>query len=162
MIKAIETVYNGYRFRSRLEARWAVFFDALGIEYEYESEGYELGDLGRYLPDFWLPVDGWHVEIKPSTVNDKDLERARYFDDHCPEESMGVIIVCGMPEIPKYFWKSNYNAPDEINTENRAVYIAYRCSAVSIYKEADQEKIINAVTLARSARFEYGQTPVVK
>ena len=29
MIKAIETVYNGYRFRSRLEARWAVFFDAL-------------------------------------------------------------------------------------------------------------------------------------
>jgi hypothetical protein len=28
-IKAIETSYKGYRFRSRLEARWAVFFDAL-------------------------------------------------------------------------------------------------------------------------------------
>ena len=26
-IKAIETYYKGYRFRSRLEARWAVFFD---------------------------------------------------------------------------------------------------------------------------------------
>jgi len=39
-IKAIETVYNGYKFRSRLEARWAVFFDALGIEYEYEKEGF--------------------------------------------------------------------------------------------------------------------------
>jgi hypothetical protein len=25
--KAIETHYKGYRFRSRLEARWAVFFD---------------------------------------------------------------------------------------------------------------------------------------
>ena len=37
-IKPIETVYNGYRFRSRLEARWAVFFDAAGIEYEYEPE----------------------------------------------------------------------------------------------------------------------------
>ena len=35
-IKPIETIYKGYRFRSRLEARWAVFFDALGIEYEYE------------------------------------------------------------------------------------------------------------------------------
>ena len=32
-IKAIETRYNGYRFRSRTEARWAVFFDAFGIRY---------------------------------------------------------------------------------------------------------------------------------
>ena len=53
MIKAIETVYNGYRFRSRLEARWAVFFDALGLEYEYEPEGFSLG-AGGYLPDFRL------------------------------------------------------------------------------------------------------------
>ena len=43
-IKAIETEYNGYRFRSRLEARWAVFFDAMGIKYEYEPEGFELED----------------------------------------------------------------------------------------------------------------------
>ena len=33
-IKPIETIYNGYRFRSRLEARWAVLFDALGVEME--------------------------------------------------------------------------------------------------------------------------------
>lgn len=33
-IKPIETKYKGYRFRSRLEARWAVFFDALGISWE--------------------------------------------------------------------------------------------------------------------------------
>lgn len=70
-IKAIETVYNGYRFRSRLEARWAVFFDALGVEYEYEKEGYDLGEAGWYLPDFWLPgitlrgrEKGLWVEIK--------------------------------------------------------------------------------------------------
>jgi len=53
-IKAIETSYKGYLFRSRLEARWAVFFDALGIVWEYEREGFELDGL-RYLPDFWLP-----------------------------------------------------------------------------------------------------------
>jgi hypothetical protein len=35
--------YNGYRFRSRLEARWAVFFDELGVAYRYEPEGFELG-----------------------------------------------------------------------------------------------------------------------
>ena len=51
-IKPIETIYNGYRFRSRLEARWAVFFDSLGVEYEYEPEGFELPGVGVYLPDF--------------------------------------------------------------------------------------------------------------
>lgn len=41
-IKAIETLYNGYKFRSRLEARWAVFFDAVGSKWEYEKEGFDL------------------------------------------------------------------------------------------------------------------------
>ena len=31
-VKPIETTYNGYKFRSRLEARWAVFFDSAEIE----------------------------------------------------------------------------------------------------------------------------------
>ena len=53
-LKAIDTKYNGYLFRSRLEARWAVFFDHLGLKYEYEKEGYDLDGLW-YLPDFWLP-----------------------------------------------------------------------------------------------------------
>ena len=54
-IKPIETVYNGYRFRSRSEARWAVFFDTLGIEYIYEPEGFTFPDGTNYLPDFYLP-----------------------------------------------------------------------------------------------------------
>lgn len=53
-VKAIETVYNGYRFRSRLEARWAVFLDQIGVPYAYEPEGYEFDGI-RYLPDFKLP-----------------------------------------------------------------------------------------------------------
>lgn len=64
--KAIETKYKGYRFRSRTEARWAVFFDHLGVEWEFETQGFDLGgDLGRYLPDFYLPASKTFVEIKP-------------------------------------------------------------------------------------------------
>lgn len=51
-IKPIETLYHGYRFRSRLEARWAVFLDSLGVKYEYEPEGFRLPDGSMYLPDF--------------------------------------------------------------------------------------------------------------
>ena len=33
---AVETFYKGYRFRSRLEARWAAFFDLCKWRWEYE------------------------------------------------------------------------------------------------------------------------------
>jgi hypothetical protein len=67
-IKAINTRYKGYRFRSRLEARWAVFFDELGYEWEYEPEGYVLSDGTCYLPDFRIiSPKGFYFwcEVKP-------------------------------------------------------------------------------------------------
>lgn len=78
-MKAIQTEYKGYKFRSRLEARWAVFFDACGVNWEYEPEGYYLGDGLCYLPDFLLhnvhikctgdPIDIF-VEVKGVMTTD--------------------------------------------------------------------------------------------
>lgn len=69
-IKAIQTRYKGYHFRSRLEARWAVFFDSIGLRWEYEQEGFEVdsggGSTWRYLPDFKLLDLGCWVEVKGS------------------------------------------------------------------------------------------------
>lgn len=65
-MKAIDTSYNGYLFRSRLEARWAVFFDGVGVRYEYEPEGFELQSGEWYLPDFYLPDLCAYIEIKPA------------------------------------------------------------------------------------------------
>ena len=64
-IKAIETEYNGILFRSRLEARWAVFFDAAGVKYEYEPYSFMLDGIG-YVPDFYLPDYELYVEAKPA------------------------------------------------------------------------------------------------
>lgn len=64
IMKAIDTEYKGYLFRSRLEARWAVFFDAMGIKYEYEPEGIVLSDGTGYLPDFYLPKFNCYFEVK--------------------------------------------------------------------------------------------------
>ena len=86
-IKVIQTHYNGYSFRSRLEARWAVFFDACGVKYEYEPEGYDLGNGLMYLPDFLLHgVDGrcsgnggnLYVEVK-GQMTDIDAEKINRF-----------------------------------------------------------------------------------
>lgn len=76
-IKAIETRVYGCRFRSRLEARWAVFLTSAGFRWAYEPEGVEL-DAGRYLPDFRVTRDDVTVwlEIKPMTERADDPRHA--------------------------------------------------------------------------------------
>lgn len=94
MIKAIETLYSGCRFRSRLEARWAKFFDALGIKWEYEKEGYDLGEAGWYLPDFWLSDEKIWVEIKGQEPTGKERDKAEGLF-HATDNP--VIVLSGTP-----------------------------------------------------------------
>jgi len=75
-LRPIETRYAGCRFRSRLEARWAVFFDHMGIPWNYEPQGYVLADGRRYLPDFYLPEPATWVEVKGSN-NQLDVNMFR-------------------------------------------------------------------------------------
>jgi hypothetical protein len=92
--RAIETLYDGHRFRSRLEARWAVLFNRMGLEWEYEPEGYELSNGKRYLPDFRLPRFGVHVEVKG------DLEAAWRADDtlrHFRDDVGPILLLVGVP-----------------------------------------------------------------
>ena len=79
-IKAIETEYDGHRFRSRLEARWAVFFNAVGLTYEYEIEGFEM-DGTRYLPDFYIPNLNRWFEIKGKPLSLGEIKKCEEF---CP------------------------------------------------------------------------------
>lgn len=62
-IKAIPTVYSGVTFRSRLEARWAAFFDLIGWKWEYEPF-----DLNGWAPDFRVVTAKGSpilIEVKP-------------------------------------------------------------------------------------------------
>ncbi len=158
-IKPIETVYNGYRFRSRLEARWAVFFDVLDVKYEYESEGYDLGILGWYLPDFWLPQAKWHIEIKPLGASDDDLKKAHYFDMHAPAPSMGVIILRGQPEAPTRFYDHGIPDMTRDNCPCGVIFWSMQCLNHTLYDLEVQRKILRAIQIARSVRFEHGETP---
>ena len=111
MVKAIETEYAGCKFRSRLEARWAVFFDEAGIKWVYEPEGFVLKDGTKYLPDFYLPnikhfdchremTDDYpekyerscFVEVK-GEMDDIDLNKILMFSEFAP-----IIIVGNIPK----------------------------------------------------------------
>lgn len=96
-IKPIETVYNGYRFRSRLEARWAVFFDAAGIKYQYEPEGFEMQDGTRYLPDFYLPDDDMYVETKSMKDGfEQEIRKALKVITECRKT---ILVLTEMPYL---------------------------------------------------------------
>lgn len=65
VVLAIPTEVNGVAYRSRLEARWAIFFERIGLPVEYEREGFQL-PAGWYVPDFYAPnIETW-IEIKPN------------------------------------------------------------------------------------------------
>lgn len=82
-MKAIETLAYGHRFRSRLEARWAVFFETMNLKWEYEPQGF-ISKGKPYLPDFlvWTPQGKpcWY-EIKP--FNEKKSSKFNDFLDEC-------------------------------------------------------------------------------
>jgi hypothetical protein len=160
-VKPIETQYKGYRFRSRLEARWAVFFDTLGYDWEYEPEGFELAGGERYLPDF--RVEGWWVEVKPMTGGLDQFEKAQRFAEQSGEAVLGVA---GLPETVVYplFW------PDSVDTGAFAVGkyapvyyspeedVGQSCRGNTFLDPNGTAAITRAVTAARSARFEFGES----
>lgn len=60
-MNAIPTKYDGVQFRSRLEARWAAFFDIVDWKWDYEPI-----DLAGYIPDF---ISGTTlIEVKPIVI----------------------------------------------------------------------------------------------
>jgi len=104
-IRAVDTIYNGHFFRSRLEARWAVFFNALGLAWEYEAETFDVGGVW-YLPDFKLRRRGdsvlW-VEVKPEHVEDDPKFSA--FARATPDRA---LLVSGTPHQYVTHWGADY------------------------------------------------------
>lgn len=214
-MQAIETHYKGYRFRSRLEARWAVFFETLGVAWEYEKQGFELRS-GRYLPDFYLPSvdDGCWLEIKPMRPSDGEGSLAEQL---CSFTKQAVYVFFGdvpgfdvfneyqLPTDGAYVFR--YQIPEEDGEADTAwdncqafcacdacglVGIEYcgrserlpckecwhcyearrsggakpcgNCSGacrMNAHRDytLNHERILRAVTAARSARFEHGESP---
>lgn len=62
-VAAYPTSFNGVNYRSRLEAKWAAFFERCGWGHEYEP-----CDLLGWTPDFRIVVlsgEAGLVEVKP-------------------------------------------------------------------------------------------------
>lgn len=98
--EAIKIVYNGVNYRSKLEGKWAVYFDYLGVEYGYEVEDGFKTPVGVYCPDFFIYKTGWFIEVKahPDLLTQTERDKIGYFETHLPEWANGIITVFGNPE----------------------------------------------------------------
>lgn len=98
-MKAHPTTYAGVNFRSRLEARWAAFFDCMGVRWDYEP-----CDFAGWTPDFRLDERGCppaFAEIKP--VGDE-----RVLHDYARRAATlageGVQVVCAGSHPLRHFY----------------------------------------------------------
>ena len=156
--RAIETRYRGRRFRSRLEARYAVLFDHLGIKWDYEPEGFELKGGFRYLPDFFLPLpggdgrSGYWVEIKPTDPTPDEVYKALAL---AAETGHVVHVFVGSPGEGRAFSTDargvTFNGSD---AGLRWAAPIVKCAAASVFEGRQFEA---AVSAALGARFEFGE-----
>lgn len=209
-MKAIETIYKNYRFCSRLEARWAYFFDLLTLKWEYEPEGFDI-DGEWYLPDFKVTspqgIVYWY-EIKPSDAPESAKMKAfeKAYRDKIQKEWNGEIrenvdfaTLCGDPYAVFFENKTKHLCPRcggftaEVPYDcypNELAIMCYPCDfdtpcgggqptergvlASEFYPHKGticiEQNEYDALMLffqmyaeqARRARFEHGETPVVK
>lgn len=158
-LKPIETKYKGYRFRSRLEARYAVLFEAMGFKWEYEKEGYQLPKLGGYLPDFYLTsyrvlafgretksYDAI-VEIKPFTPTDLEFEKMKVLAAQVEDLNIDCFICVGVPGEDATLYR----------IENQQIFASHFWDVNSPFAHS-----FDACKTAKSARFEHGETPHVQ
>lgn len=173
-IKPIQTRYKGYHFRSRLEARWAVYFEAIGLKWEYELEGFDLGSLGFYLPDFWLPQVSMWAEVKSKEFTHEENLKAMGLADIT---RYPVLRLVGTPDFKTYLaWLPGPHASNEPQDREDdfliSMYHSYPLTEGRFYQNSGyggewyfgddwpEDGVIDAIVAARSARFEHGESPL--
>lgn len=169
-VGAIETIVGDYHCRSRLEARWIVFFLSLQFDFQYEPEGFELPS-GRYLPDFYFPTIRMFGEVKPIDFTEQERIKCTELADasNCP-----VLLLIGPPGYKTYLaihavdlgdgpverFETDYTL--DIDAHARRHYRAGRLfGSLEAWRENQPEWLFSqpyqqAVKAARSARFGDG------
>jgi hypothetical protein len=161
-VHAIETRYAGCRFRSRLEARWAVAFDHMEIRWEFEPQGYDLPS-GRYLPDFRIntgrdDVPVFYVEVKGGMPDTREFTVASEINLYVAP----LVIFSG--DIPRrrgagtawLLTRPTTGEAEWVMTDPEQAMLA------TVHPQGGGPSTFGAVyddalTAARSARFEHGE-----
>lgn len=103
------TKLRNYKFRSELAAKWAVFFDACGVDWDYELESFDLGNGLFYHPAFLLyGVEGrcygdLYVDVK-DRLTDEDARKIVLFSGYDENDlnrpmKNRILVVGDIPDV---------------------------------------------------------------
>ena len=158
--QALPSWYRGIEFRSRMEARWAAYFDLLELEWIYEPEGYALPN-GNYCPDF--QVERMICEVKPTeeaalSVLPKLVQLYQALDEQVSE----IFCLIGNPSVSEQW--TIYNEPNQCNDyyaiQGRFTWLAFVYKRWGVPDYCDSSRIDYQdeynLRLVYSLRFENG------
>lgn len=118
----LQTFYKGIRYRSRTEARWAVFFDHMELPVSYEPEGFDL-DGEWYLPDFYVHDWDLYIEVKGFAPTEKERRKAQALATGTGKR---VLVVVGDPRCRRGELFSP-DGPSEDPADNAVLATCRRC-----------------------------------
>lgn len=109
--KTVLTTFEGVTYRSLTEARWAVFFDALGLTFSYEPEQIRLSSKEIYIPDFFIVDFRAYFEVKPSDNQTISVEsrKARILAYDRPELNVWLAAGAPSPKTPNILPLNKWN-----------------------------------------------------
>lgn len=176
-IKAKDTLYKGHLFRSKLEAKWAVVLDTLGIRWVYEPTYFRLKGEVNYRPDFWIPDhDGYWIEIKGKTPTYLEEHKCRLLAARTGAPVYLLWGDCGPQSKAKCFTGLDgpFSDPGTVLTFNSIAWRACTsCGDIGLWRDdstcemfcrfhdnpldTDQQVklLMDAYVVARHTKFEY-------
>lgn len=150
--KSKPTRYEGVNYRSRTEARWAVLFDLLGLQYVYEIEKVDTQALA-IIPDFYLPRSDTWIEVGPDVVeiHEQKQEKAQRLAD---STGRPVLITAGFPRhCSHYPWAGcsvALPAPHQVSPD----VVDRFFPGLASLREWSGESVRDAMGVARNFQFE--------
>ena len=94
MITQIPTIYKHTQFNSRLDARWAVFFEKIGFQWNYLISSTGANQAPAYSPKFWLADQQVFADVR---FQEPPLNLRKRMARYARSNALWVIV--GSPSI---------------------------------------------------------------
>lgn len=122
-MKALPSIFRGVTYRSRVEARWAIFLHELGVKAQWEPDGFDLGGV-PYMPDFYVIAWDIYIEVKGAVPTGAERHKCQLLAE---ASGKPVLLAIGDPATGLGEWFTPGFPHDEIPTGNARIAKCRKC-----------------------------------